>query len=144
MYRREIYILILAVILLLIGACIYLFFRLPTIALTSFCLSLGVPIYYNSHVDNSAEYIFLYCLPDALWYMSLLLVQTLFLEEKGWLNRLLIGFAVSLPFLLEIGQYLGLFIGTFDWFDIITYFLTLILFLCLRKTSLLSLYKQSQ
>lgn len=132
--RATIY-LFLAVICLLAGTGIYYFFRTPIIAFAKLHIT-QVEIETINKV-NPFLYFLIYCLPDALWYMSLLLVQSLFFEEKGWLNRLLVGTAISLPFLLEIGQYFGFFSGTFDWWDIITYCVTLILFLCLRKTFLL-------
>ncbi len=137
--QRVIYILVGAVLLLLIGSDIYFFFRSPIIAFTIF--HIAPDEYIACNTSNPFIYFMVFCLPDALWYMSLLLVQTLFLKEKGWLNRILVGIAISLPFLLEIGQYLELISGTFDWFDIITYCITLILFLCLKKTSLFSPYK---
>ena len=128
-------------LLLLIGVGIYFFFRTPIIAFSKLHIASGE--YIVSNTNNPLVYFMVFCLPDALWYMSLLLVQTFFIEEKGWLNRLLVGIAVSLPFLLETGQYFGCVSGTFDWFDIITYCLTLIIFLlCSRKVFSLLLYKQ--
>ena len=140
MPTRASIILFLAIVLLLIGTGIYYFFRTPIIAFTKLNITQGEIQTINK--DNLFIYFLVYCLPDALWYMSLLLVQTFFLKETGWLNRLLVGIAFSLPFLLEIGQYLGLISGTIDWLDIITYCITLILFLCLRKISSLLDYKQ--
>lgn len=139
MPHRASVILSLAVVCLLLGIGIYYFFRMPIIAFTKLHIT-QVEI-QTVNKENPFIYFLIYCLPDALWYMSLLLVQTLFFEEKGWLNRLLVGTAISLPFLLEIGQYFGFVSGTFDWYDILTYCITLILFLCLRKTSLLQLSK---
>lgn len=138
MTRRASVILILAVVCLLLGTGIYYFFRMPIIAFTKLHIT---QVEIQTVKDNPFIYFLVYCLPDALWYMSLLLVQTLFFKEKGWLNRLLVGTAISLPFLLEAGQYLGFVSGTFDWYDILIYCITLILFLCLRKTSLLQLSK---
>ena len=138
--HRAIYIVLGAVLLLLIGTGIYFFFRSPIIAFKLFHITPNE--YISCNTNKPFTYFIVYCLPDALWYMSLLLVQTFFLKETGWLNRLLVGIAFSLPFLLEIGQYLGLISGTFDWLDIITYCITLILFLCLRKISSLLDYKQ--
>ena len=137
--RETIYIVLGAISLLLIGTGIYFFFRSPIIAFTILQFNSKESIICNT--NNPIIYLGVFCLPDALWYMSLLLIQTFFFKETGWLNRLLVGIAISLPFLWEIGQYLCFVSGTFDWFDIITYFLTLILFLCLRKTFLLSPYK---
>lgn len=139
MQKKVLYILLMALSLLFIGTGIYYFFRIPMIVFTKFHIASGEYIVANT--ESSLIYFLVFCLPDALWYMSLLLIQTFFLNETGWLNRLLVSIAISLPFILEIGQYLGLISGTFDWFDIITYCFTLTLFLCLRKTSLLSHYK---
>ncbi len=132
-------ILLVAVALLVIGSGIYFYCRLPIIAFDKLHVASGKIIIGNT--ENPLVYFIVFCLPDALWYMALLLLQTWFLTEKGWLNRLLVGIAVSLPFLLEAGQYLGFISGTFDWFDITTYCLTLILFLCLRKLFLSLHYK---
>lgn len=124
-----------AVLLLITGTGIYFFFRTPIIAFTQF--HIAPDEYISSNTNNPLVYFAVFCLPDALWYMSLLLIQTIFLKEKGWLNRLLVAIAVSLPFLLEIFQYYGLMKGTFDWYDVMSYLFTLILFLCLRKLFLL-------
>ena len=134
--QRAISILSGALLLLLIGTGIYYFFRSPIIAFILF--NIAPDKYIVGNTNNPFIYFLVFCLPDALWYMSLLLIQTLFLKETGWPNRVLVGIAISLPFLLEAGQYFGLILGTFDWFDIITYCITLILFLSLRKISLLS------
>ncbi len=133
--QRVIYILLGATIMLLIGTSIYYCFRMPIMAFDIFHIYPKGLLGYNT--DNPIIYFFAFCLPDALWYMSLLQIQSLFFEERGWLNRLLVDTAISLPFLLEMGQFFGFISGTFDWWDILTYCITLIVFLCLRKTSLL-------
>lgn len=138
---HRVLVIILAIISLLLGIGIYYFFRTPIIAFAKLHIT-QVEI-QTINKDNPIIYFLIYCLPDALWYMSLLLVQSLFFEEKGWLNRLLVGTAISLPFLLEIGQYFELISGTFDWYDILTYCITLLIFtICQRKTSLSLLSKQ--
>ena len=92
--------------------------------------------------QNLFNYFLVYCLPDALWYMSLLLLQTYFFTGKGLLNYLLIFIAIILPFLLEVFQYFDIMCGTFDWYDILTYCLTLIFYLlCLKKLFLPLCYK---
>lgn len=133
--KRVMFVFIGALLLLSAGTGIYYFLRTPIIAFSLFHIAPSE--YMTCNTNNPCIYFLVFCLPDALWYMSLLLTQTLFVKEKGWLNRMLIGVAISLPFLLEIGQYFGFMSGTFDWCDIITYCFTLIIFLCLRKTSLL-------
>lgn len=124
-----------SIILLLIGTGIYFIFRTPIRVFEM----IGMSQYKIVTLDtqNPFNYFLIYCLPDALWYMALLLPQIFFFLGKGRINRLLIGIAIFLPFLWETGQYLGFISGTFDWYDILTYCLTLILFLCLRRTSLL-------
>lgn len=124
-----------SIILLLIGTGIYFIFRTPIRVFEM----IGMSQYKIVTLDtqNPFNYFLIYCLPDALWYMALLLPQIFFFLGKGRINRLLVGIAIILPFLWEIGQYLGFISGTFDWYDILTYCLTLILFLCLRRTSLL-------
>lgn len=134
MFRKTIAICTIALICILLGTGIYYFFRTPIIIFTELHIVQSEILTINK--ENPFIYFFAYCLPDALWYISLLLVQTLFFEEKGRINRLLIGIAIFLPFLWETGQYLGCISGTFDWYDILTYCITLILFLCLRRTSL--------
>lgn len=131
-HKHASIILILTVVCLLFGAGIYYFFRVPIIAFAKLHIT-QVEI-QTVNKGNPFIYFLIYCLPDALWYMSLLLVQTLFLKEGGWLNHSLVYVAISLPFLLEILQYFQIIAGTFDWYDMLTYCLTLILFLCLRKT----------
>lgn len=138
-YTKRVIYCAIALLLLLIGLSIYYFFRTPILAFTLFCIAPYEHIAINT--NNTFYYFLVYCLPDALWYISLLLVQTLFLREKGWLNYMLVGIAISLPFLLETSQYYGLVTGTFDWYDILTYCFTLILFLCLRKLFLHLHYK---
>lgn len=136
MIKHVSVILTLVLVCLLLGTAIYYYFRVPVDAFAKLHITQVETQTVNK--DNPFIYFLIYCLPDALWYMSLLLVQTLFFEEKGWLNRLLIGTAICLPFLLEAGQCFGFVSGTFDWYDILTYCITLILFLCLKRTSLLS------
>lgn len=122
--------------LLFIGLCIYYFYRLPILifsAFDGFRQLTGVSFINQQTTDSALSFFCVYCLPDALWYLALLLIQTIFNKEKGLLNRMLIIIAYSLPFLLEIFQYFNVIAGTFDWYDMLTYFLTLILFLCVKK-----------
>ncbi len=127
-------------ILLLLGTGIYFIFRIPIRIFEM----LGITQYQIVVLETKKifYYFLVYCLPDALWYMSLLLLQTYFLVGKRLLNRLLIIIAIILPFLLEIFQYFEIISGTFDWYDILTYCLTLIFYLlCLKKLFLPLYYK---
>lgn len=137
--KYDVIILVASIALLIIGAGVYFIFRTPIRIFEM----LGI-IQYQIVVletQNSFNYFLVYCFSDALWYMSLLLLQTFFLAGKGFVNRLLIIIAILLPFLLEMFQYFNIMCGTFDWYDILTYCLTLILFLCLKKLFLPLHYK---
>jgi len=129
-----------SIFLLLVGAGIYFMFHEPILAFKFAEISQYQIVKLDT--KNPFNYFLVYCLPDALWYMSLLLLQTYFLVGKGLLNRLLIIIAIILPFLLEIFQYFEIISGTFDWYDILTYCLTLIFYLlCLKKLFLPLYYK---
>ena len=137
---KVIIVVVIATLLLLVGLGIYIFFRKPIIFFEVIGCKSMVPVVYLN-VRNPLIYFLLFCVPDALWYMSLLLLQTLFYSEKGRLSNLLRNCAMVLPFLLEVLQCFGIILGTFDWYDILTYCLTLILFLCLKKLFLPLYYK---
>lgn len=137
--KCDVIILVSSIALLIIGAGVYFIFRTPIRIFEM----LGITQYQIVVLEtqNSFNYFLVYCSSDALWYMSLLLLQTFFLAGKGFVNRLLIVIAIILPFLLEMFQYFNIMCGTFDWYDILTYCLTLILFLCLKKLFLPLCYK---
>lgn len=133
------------------------------VALT--CLVIGFVIYCTSrsHVlfldwlgivgstpvlQNKIGEWLIYCLPDGLWYMSLLLTMSILcrwyktMSDYSFWPILMMTVAILLPFLLEIAQEIHLIAGTFDWMDIFTYLLTLISFLvCTRNYFLLPLFK---
>ncbi len=133
-------ILTISIILLLLGSGIYFIFRTPIRVFEMLRIRQYQDIVVLE-ISNPFNYFLVYCLPDALWYMSLLLLQTYFLVRKGLLNRLLVIIAIILPFLLEVFQYFDIMYGTFDWYDMLTYCLTLILFLCSKKLFLPLCYK---
>ena len=137
--KCDVIILVASIALLIIGAGVYFIFRTPIRIFEM----LGITQYQIVVLEtqNSFNYFLVYCSSDALWYMSLLLLQTFFLAGKGFVNRLLIVIAIILTFLLEMFQYFNIMCGTFDWYDILTYCLTLILFLCLKKLFLPLHYK---
>ena len=140
-YRHNYFwFLLTSTILLLIGTGIYLVFRTPIRAFEILGIAKHQVVVLET--QNLFNYFLVYCLPDALWYMSLLLLQTYFFTGKGLLNYLLIFIAIILPFLLEVFQYFDIMCGTFDWYDILTYCLNLIFYLlCLKKLFLPLCYK---
>lgn len=84
------------------------------------------PFFIEGAFLSPVLYFIVYCLPDGLWYASLLLLL------KALSSYDLFSFAtyvlgVASPFILEILQYARIIPGTFDLFDIITYVITLII-----------------
>ena len=115
-----------AILCLLVGVGLYVFFRPDALFVTM----LNIP---TPSCSLTPHYFILYCLPDGLWYFALLILQYSLLQ-KNKMSKLLLYFAVALPFVLECMQALGWFWGTFDWYDILTYSITLIVFIiCVRN-----------
>lgn len=127
---------LLAFILLCIGSAIYLTFRQEVLFLSW----LNEDILRYVYIDLSkyqdiglfAE-LFIYCVPDALWFAALLILQIPYYQNSR-LSRGLIYISSLLPFLLEILQYFNVVPGSFDIKDICMYMLTLlIVVICERK-----------
>ena len=112
-----------ALFLVLLGGLIYLTFRQDIVAfslISSDCLN-AIKISLNN--ERVATYFFLYCLPDALWYFSLLLFQLPYTQTIQ--GKFLFGLSAMLPFVMEFFQKFGIIKGTFDWWDILTYVIVL-------------------
>ena len=84
--------------------------------------------------NNIILYWIMYCVPDALWYAALLILQLPFLKLGGWCRFISI-VSILLPFCLELLQYCKIIRGTFDLLDIATYILTLIIVAIFNKQS---------
>lgn len=132
-------------ILIIAGSIVYLFFR-PNIILfnklgvTDF-LS-GIQIEVNAS-HNFFVYFLMYCLSDVLWYSALLILASTFYVREVLISKILFATMVLMPFILEFLQLVRLIPGTFDWYDIVFYCLTLIIFILLwiRKPNCLLLHK---
>lgn len=121
--------------LLITGALIYAFLRQNVLFLTFIPSDLLAKIKIDIDYSNCTivTYFIIFCLPDALWYAALLIFQS-GLSEKDIAAKSVFIASVLLPFIYEMMQKTGQIPGTFDWMDIFTYTLTLlILFLCQRK-----------
>lgn len=121
----------LAISSLTAGCLIYLLIRQDIIAfhwigkpqwMESFRINIG----YNGDL---LTYCLLYCVSDALWYFSLLILQFQFYNKEFILCRILLYSTIVMPFTLEILQYFKLTSGTFDIFDIIFYLIALLIVL---------------
>lgn len=124
---------IIAIVCIALGGFIYLFFRQDIIAfgyLNSQVLdAIRRPVNVNGNVLFNY---FLFCVPDALWYLALLLLQFQY-RQKCVASQVLLGGSILLPFLLEVLQYYGICRGTFDWYDMLSYLIVLILVLWIQK-----------
>lgn len=124
---------IIALTCLLLGTLIYLICRTDILFVELLHLDY-IPI-NNINTQNKFVYWLVYCLSDGLWYLALLLIQYNVLLENSIYSRICAYVAVALPFIIEILQGIHWIRGTFDWLDIVTYLLTLILFLlCVKKS----------
>jgi len=124
---------IIASFLIVAGSIVYLFFR-PNIILfnnlgvTDF-LS-GIQIEVNAP-HNFFVYFLMYCLSDVLWYAALLIFASTFYVREVLVSKILFATMVLMPFILELLQLARLLPGTFDWYDIVFYCITLIIFVLL-------------
>ncbi len=124
--------------LLILGGLIYLTCRQEILFLSVFGKDFLDIFKINIKYDgNIFVYFFLFCLPDMLWYMSLLIFQMQFYNKTNISSRLFLGAAIVSPFIIECLQYLNVLAGTFDLVDICAYLLTLVVFYVLAKLYLI-------
>ncbi len=140
--KNNIYI---ALLLLITGSCIYATCRQDVIFLAPFCKTkflelIKINIQYQN--KNVFSYFLLFCLPDVLWYIALLMIQIPFYNRSAT-NKILFYMAAVLPFVFEFLQYFKIFAGTFDITDIIFYLLTFLIFLIVWKRKQLILFCKS-
>ena len=124
-----------ATLLLFVGGCIYATCRQDVIFLvplhkTIFLELIKFDIQYQN--GNIFTYFLLFCLADVLWYVSLLLFQVQFYNRSA-INKTLFYFATAIPFILEFLQYQKIIAGTFDIVDIISYLITVLIFIIVWK-----------
>ncbi len=130
-------IILISLLLLIVGAGIYFYYRIPIFVFQE----LNIPQKYRFHLNthNPLVYFTIFCLPDALWYISLLLIETIFLPLISSIRKISFILALCLPFILEFLQHFGIISGTFDICDVITYCTILVIYLlCIKKNLSLS------
>lgn len=114
---------IISVISLFTGGLIYLFFREDIVGFG--ILSVHLPIIGDGcrcFFENAIVCYFIkFCLGDALWYLSLLLLQTEVMNPNMIESRILFYFSISAPFIWEFFQLLGVLLGTCDLYDVLIY-----------------------
>ncbi len=128
--------LIIAFALILTGCLIYATCRQDIIFFSfldkpKFLELISVNVHYQE--GNVLLYFLLFCFPDMLWYMALLLFQKQFYNVDSMFSKILFYLSILLPFILEFMQYFRVIPGTFDIADIGCYLLTLLIFLILWR-----------
>ena len=118
-------ILALAGLILTLGAINYYLFQNRILFFNLF--SIGSPkIYYIQ--NKLTRYFITGYFSDITWCCALYFV-TIILAEIKYLHLSGKVIILLLPFFLETAQYFHLLPGTFDWYDMLTYLLILIIFL---------------
>ncbi|MDB5131138.1 MAG: hypothetical protein JWR02_887 [Mucilaginibacter sp.] len=123
-YYNSSYLLVSALVALLLGAANYFLFN-PQIVLFHW---LGI-----SHTQSFLTAPSLWSLffrghfSDAVWYTALCLVVS-YLSIHKYLTIPAKFMLLLLPFVSEAGQYFSIVPGTFDWFDILTYLIVIIIY----------------
>lgn len=111
------------------GSLIYVFFRQEVFFMSLISDDVSDKFYVDIDVNQSLmSYIMVFCLPDALWYLALLVSQLPFVRY-GISCKILFGVCIVIPFVLELFQYFNCIAGTFDIYDVIIYVFTLLVFL---------------
>lgn len=122
---------VLAIVSLVMGCLIYILFRQDILAIHWIGNPKWIePFRINIGYDgNLLTYILLYCLSDALWFFSLLILQFQFFDESIILCNVLLYSTIALPFILEALQYFKIIGGTFDILDVVSYLIVLLIVL---------------
>lgn len=115
--------------LIAVGCSVYIFFR-PNIILFSVLGLTDILSHIKIEMgvsDDFFSYFFKYCLSDVLWYASLLILAPTFYIKESFVSKFLFCLMIIMPFLFEFLQSMDLIPGTFDWYDIIFYGITLLI-----------------
>ena len=122
-----------ASLLIVAGSLVYLFFR-PDIILFKWIGISDLLASIKCETDDGGgflHYFLMYCLSDVLWYAALLILASTFYVREVLVSKILFATMVLMPFVLELLQLARLLPGTFDWYDIVFYCITLIIFVLL-------------
>lgn len=132
-----------AITCLIIGFVIYCVSRSHILFMDWIGIQGTVPV-----LESAISKWVVYCLPDALWYMALLLLMDILCQKYKDISGhqtvpiIMMSLAILLPFILEFAQKINLIAGTYDILDIFTYLITFLLILiCKRNYFLLALFK---
>ncbi|MDP4285809.1 MAG: hypothetical protein Q8891_15435 [Bacteroidota bacterium] len=113
----------LSLLILSVGVINYLLFQPGIILFKWIRIGAGPLVIKN----NSARLFFTGYFSDITWCISLCLISFALAELK-YIKASGKTLLLTLPFITEILQYLGIVKGTFDWYDILTYVVVIALF----------------
>lgn len=117
---------LLAVLFLTCGCCIYLFFRSKSLNIYQWVVILGT----SDIVDSCRRYVqdctipdfVRFSLPDGLYCAAyILLMDAIWSEDKGFIKFVIMSLVPVITIVSEILQYVGLLRGTFDVSDLVCY-----------------------
>lgn len=113
---------------LVVGVIPYLLWRRDALFLA--CLGLGEST-FPSPDQSLTGYWLCYSFSDAAWYLALIMALSAF-SDKSKISRLTFYSGLAMPFVFEFMQIFKAIPGTFDFIDIATYFIILIIYLILK------------
>ena len=123
---------LLALFLLMLGGFIYYAFRADYLIMFDWAEYLGLEEYIinmrNSLSDIMLPYFILYCLPNALWIVSYMLV----VDSIVSIDNYKLFWALSLPIIaiiFEILQIFTIILGTFDVLDLVCFIIPSVIYI---------------
>ena len=114
---------IFALLPVIFSGFIYIFFRSEDILLFSWIRLFNIDyslVRYNNIEHNTITLYIIYSLPNGLWVLSGLLLLKMVIKNNKKVLLLYSILFVAISIFIEIGQYFGIILGTFDVFDLIT------------------------
>ena len=127
----------LSLVILLLGGLIYVIFRDKSLLMFDWFNTIGI----SSEIDGlrrlfQGEGIYgwvKYSLPDGLWIFSyMFIIDAIWDRERNAVSILFLWGLPIVAVLSECFQYFGLLPGVFDWIDMASYMLAIVLFMIIK------------
>ena len=127
---------VLALVLLLVGGCVYLLFRPQTLVMFRLADAMGlspaISAWRTAVTALSLPEWCVFCLPNGLWSAAYILLADILAD--GSRRRLLTAaFIPVVGVVSEALQRVGLLPGTFDWLDLVAYVLPYVIYVMIIK-----------
>lgn len=127
----------LSLVILLLGGLIYVIFRDKSLLMFDWFNTIGI----SNEIDGlrrlfQGEGIYgwvKYSLPDGLWIFSyMFIIDAIWDRERNAVSILFLWGLPIVAVLSECFQYFGLLPGVFDWMDMASYMLAIVLFMIIK------------